>query len=256
MINVLLFLAKIQEIISEAPSYKKGGFGLGGICDCIGLIIGALRRLNAGWGKTHGSNYALRYEMRNTFAIKKIADLYPGLAVYKYREAGAAANKLPATYANHPDQCDYYHVGVVISVNPLKIAHCTSWSGGSGIKIDTTLGQWKIAGELKRVDYGAGSAAVQVTLPVTNNTPDSVSTTTFRTLRYTPGQAYMRGEDVGAVQSVLAGKGYTVGTIDGVYGAKTKAAVRAFQIDAFPGQPKEWDGVVGAKTWSKLGVTT
>lgn len=247
MLAVLTFLTLVIQIQSEAPRYKLGGFGLNGICDCIGLIKGALKRGGAGWGKTHGSNYALRYEMRKTFTIKKAADLYPGLAVYKYRNPGDAKYKLPSSYAKHPDQRDYYHVGVVLSVNPLKIAHCTSWTGGSGIKVDTTLGTWKIAGELSRVDYTA------IKLPAPANPFPLFKP--MRTLRYTAGQAYMRGDDVTQLQHELIRLGYSVGGHDGIYGPRTQAAVRSFQINTFPGQPKEWDGIVGAKTWSKLGVS-
>ena len=74
----------------------------------------------------------------------------------------------------------------------------------------------------------------------------------LRTLRYTPGLPMMRGEDVKLAQARLAALGHNPGAVDGVYGAKTKAAVLAFQLDAFQTQPKEWDGIVGTKTWGKL----
>lgn len=38
-------------------------------------------------------------------------------------------------------------------------------------------------------------------------------------------------------------------TIDGDFGANTKAATIAFQKKAFPNNKKEWDGIVGDKTW-------
>ena len=39
--------------------------------------------------------------------------------------------------------------------------------------------------------------------------------------------------------------------IDGDFGPKTEAATIAFQKKAFPGKAneKEWDGIVGTKTW-------
>jgi hypothetical protein len=75
-----------------------------------------------------------------------------GEVVYKAREPGAAGYDLPAAYAAHPDQRDYYHAGVVTSTAPLAITHCT---GGStnGIKVDTKIGNWKWGGKLKMVDY-------------------------------------------------------------------------------------------------------
>ncbi|NIJ18685.1 subtilisin family serine protease [Sphingomonas naasensis] len=39
---------------------------------------------------------------------------------------------------------------------------------------------------------------------------------------------------------------------DGVFGANTRAATVAFQRTAFPGQPGEWDGVIGPRSWAAL----
>ena len=41
-------------------------------------------------------------------------------------------------------------------------------------------------------------------------------------------------------------------TVDGRFGALTRGAVVSFQRIAFPGQPNEWDGVVGPRTWAML----
>lgn len=75
-----------------------------------------------------------------------------------------------------------------------------------------------------------------------------------RVLRYSPGLAIMKGEDVKLLQARLAQAGYAVGVVDGQFGPKTKAATMAFQLDAFPAQPKEWDGIAGPKTLGKLGL--
>lgn len=40
--------------------------------------------------------------------------------------------------------------------------------------------------------------------------------------------------------------------VDAKFGPLTQRAVISFQKLAFPGQPKEWDGIVGPKTWAKL----
>lgn len=150
MIPLDKFMRGVDEIIDSKPVYKLGGDGRAGLCDCIGLIIGAIRRAGGTWSGTHGSNYAARNEMQS---LESPPRLEVGAAVYKYHEQGQAGWNLPAAYKNHPDQNDYYHVGVVLSVSPLRIAHCTSWSGGSGIKIDTTLGKWKHGGRIKGVAY-------------------------------------------------------------------------------------------------------
>ena len=59
-----------------------------------------------------------------------------------------------------------------------------------------------------------------------------------------------KGEQVKALQRMLYAMGYDLGTalIDGSFGSKTDAAVRAYQKN----KKLEVDGVVGPATWSKL----
>ena len=56
-----------------------------------------------------------------------------------------------------------------------------------------------------------------------------------------------RGDSVKALQRLLLSNGYFV-KIDGVYGALTEAAVKAFQS----GRGLRADGVVGPRTWGVL----
>ena len=60
----------------------------------------------------------------------------------------------------------------------------------------------------------------------------------------------LRGDDVRAVQSRLQALGFSPGTVDGVYGDATAAAVRAFQQHL----GLEVDGVVGPRTVAALGA--
>lgn len=55
-----------------------------------------------------------------------------------------------------------------------------------------------------------------------------------------------RGDDVKWLQWELNSRGYSIGNIDGVYGSKTEAAVKQFQMDMFV------DGTVGELTLKKL----
>ncbi len=57
-----------------------------------------------------------------------------------------------------------------------------------------------------------------------------------------------QGFAVRELQNLLNGKGFPVGAVDGVFGAKTKKAVMAFQR----AQGLDPDGVVGPKTWAAL----
>ena len=132
------FLAGVEEIAATRPRYRLGGSGTDGTCDCIGLVIGAIRRAGGAWTGVHGSNWAARNEMAAMGAVTA-AELAQGMVVYKAWEPGAKKYALPGRYKNSADQQDYYHVGVVTSVNPLEITHCT----GPGIVRDKTQGKWR-----------------------------------------------------------------------------------------------------------------
>ena len=151
MIFIEKFLQSVQKNIERIHSYELGHDGSDGKCDCIGLIIGALRMAGIKWPWTHGSNYTARNKVDNFRHVSSASELRLGELVFKAREPGDENYALPSSYDDHPDRRDYYHVGVVTSVNPLEITHCTSVAGG--IKHDSTLGQWRWAGELALVDY-------------------------------------------------------------------------------------------------------
>ena len=58
-----------------------------------------------------------------------------------------------------------------------------------------------------------------------------------------------RGDAVRKLQELLNAKGYTCGSVDGIFGSKTYAAVLAFQ----KANGLAADGIVGSLTWAKLG---
>lgn len=154
MISLKDFLDAIQRNVNRVTHYQSGGDGQGGGCDCIGLIIGAVRLAGGTWKGTHGSNYAARYAMNSLYHISQQNEMYLGEVVYKAKSPGKDGYDLPSKYKDSGDLLDYYHVGVVTSENPLKITHCTSVAGG--IKVDTAMGQWRYGGQLKMVDYNDG----------------------------------------------------------------------------------------------------
>ena len=57
-----------------------------------------------------------------------------------------------------------------------------------------------------------------------------------------------RGEDVKTLQERLNALGYNCGDVDGIFGAKTLAAVKAFQT----AKSLSVDGIVGVQTWGAL----
>lgn len=151
MITLQAFLTGVQENIARITHYELGGDGEGGVCDCIGMIIGDLALCGFDWPGVHGSNWAARNAMSTFGPINSASECFLGEIVYKAHEPGEAGYDLPSSYRNSPDQRDYYHVGVVTSVNPLCITHCTGVDGG--IKQDNAIGKWRWGGKLKYVDY-------------------------------------------------------------------------------------------------------
>ncbi len=80
------------------------------------------------------------------------------------------------------------------------------------------------------------------TVPAVRHAPGS------RVLRYVPGKTVLSGEDVAFVQRYIGAN--KAGPADGVFGARTRAAVRWYQgIRKLP-----VDGIVGHGTWAAMGV--
>mgnify|MGYP002709152379 CR=1 FL=1 len=158
MVGLDAFLRGVQEIKAEAPTYRLGGDGSDGTCDCIGLIIGAIRRAGGKWTGTHGSNYAARFAVGGMMRNVDAAELEPGWIVFKAYGPLDAGYDLPDKYrvggASYTgDVMDYYHVGVVTSIDPLNITHCTKGGGVDGVTVDTRQGDWRYAALCTMVDY-------------------------------------------------------------------------------------------------------
>lgn len=151
------FLREVEAIQNLKPQYKLGHDGSDGYCDCIGLVIGAMRRNGLEWEGTHGTNWTARNAINSLMRVFDPLDLGVGDLVFKAKAPGADGYDLPNKYAKDPDPLDYYHVGVVMSVDPLKITHCTTtglFSTNSVID-DSKLGTWTYKGQLTYMDYGA-----------------------------------------------------------------------------------------------------
>lgn len=148
------FIYAVSCIADEKPTYRLGGKGADGTCDCIGLIIGACERCGVAWNGTHGSNWAARNVTDGLVRITSDDDLCMGDIVYKAYSPGDTKYSLPSKYDSDPDRRDYYHVGVVTSVKPLEITHCTTGGGVDGIKHDSSRGKWSYRGRLSLIDDG------------------------------------------------------------------------------------------------------
>ena len=142
------FIDKVFVIKSLNPTYRQPSDGSDGTCDCIGLVIGALRRMGINWysqsGAIHGTNYTVRKAVTGFTKINSVSDLQVGDVVFKAYakgEKGWTLNKypryLPGGKYYNGDLNDYYHVGVVTSVSPLGITHMST-----SCRTDNKLGKW------------------------------------------------------------------------------------------------------------------
>ena len=153
---IKLFISKILEIFNSNPKRREPGDGSDGYCDCIGLIIGAIRRMGLKWTGIHGSNWAARKEVEKLEKINSVNDLSVGDLVLKGCDQNTKGWALPSRYRKggkyyNGDLTDYYHAGAVESVNPLRIRHMSS-----KMTIDTKLGKWNYHGKLTILVKAAG----------------------------------------------------------------------------------------------------
>ena len=156
------FLDKVKQLYDSNPKRREPGDGSDGYCDCIGLIIGAIRRMGLKWTGIHGSNWAARKEAVDLHPVKSIADLEVGQMVLKGCQPSASGYDLPGRYRKggvyyNGDLTDYYHAGVVYSLNPLQIRHMST-----KMKTDTKIGQWNYAARL-RILVNAGAYKEETT---------------------------------------------------------------------------------------------
>ena len=153
------FLEKALQLFNSNPKRREPGDGSDGYCDCIGYLIGSLRRTGLKWTGIHGSNWAARKEAVGLHAIKNADELEVGDMVLKGRNPGTPGYSLPSRYKKgnayyNGDLVDYYHAGLVYSINPFQIRHMSS-----KMTIDTKLGKWNYAAKLRPL-VNAGAYAI------------------------------------------------------------------------------------------------
>ena len=155
------FLEKALQLFNSNPKRREPGDGSDGYCDCIGYLIGSLRRTGLKWTGIHGSNWAARKEAINLHPVKSVNDLEVGDMVLKAVEPGANGYALPSRYKKggqyyNGDLRDYYHAGLVYQKNPLQIRHMSS-----KMTIDTKIGKWNYAARLRPL-VNAGAYATEI----------------------------------------------------------------------------------------------
>jgi len=152
MITVSQIDSAFQTIIGWP--YVSPGFNNQNGIDCSGAFVYAYQK----YGKSiyHGSNRIIRAYCKNPFTVTKLNQLEPGMTILKSR---ADLSQLPneykpgGQYYNPQLPHDYYHIGLVVSVNPLQIINATT----PVARVDTNLSLWSTAGYLNAVDYTGGT---------------------------------------------------------------------------------------------------
>lgn len=180
------FLDKALQLFNSNPKRREPGDGSDGYCDCIGYLIGSLRRTGLKWTGIHGSNWAARKEAINLHPVKSINDLEVGDMVLKAVGPGKSGYALPSRYKKGGayytgDLNDYYHAGLVYSKTPFQIRHMSS-----KMTIDTKLGKWNYAARLKPL-VNAGAYAEE-----TSNTAIPSSGTQAKVVAQSGGTVNMR----------------------------------------------------------------
>lgn len=155
MIKNTDLIREAKAIAEKRQTYRTGGTGRDGTCDCIGLIMGAMYELGHPKYDMHSTNYFARYQTMELRAVNSEKDLFLGQVLYRAREDKGTLNaryKAGGRY-DTGDPLDYYHVGIVTGMNPTEITECTEYGDVSGIVISGKANAWKYGGKLRGVDY-------------------------------------------------------------------------------------------------------
>lgn len=175
MIALATYLETAKRLADQTTEYRIRGDCRNGKGDCVGLDIGILRECGINYKGLHSSNEFPRKYTVGLRQIRKASELEPGMMIWKAKEPGDSGYDLPKRYAGGADLKDYYHQGIVLSVDPLDIVHITSRNGVGGGYHDTTLGKWNWAGFNKFVDYGATDTPKNVEVQIMKAVVDSAN---------------------------------------------------------------------------------
>lgn len=158
MLDKAKLIASFYEIIGW-PYVTPGTNNKNGI-DCSGAFVRAYNLQKA--DIYHGSNRIIRVHCRDVFKVTSASQLQPGMAVFKWRndENEPTEYKKGGAYYRADLLGNFYHIGLVCSVNPLSIVHASSPNAKKDTTIQGVSGTpWSWAGYLNAVDYGTESVA-------------------------------------------------------------------------------------------------
>lgn len=215
--------------------------------DCVNLLKGILWGWNADKNKGYGgAAYKANGvpDIGENAMIKECSDvssdfsnIVPGEMLWKDGHAGM-----------------YIGDGFAIECTP-------SWKNGAqqtavgniGKKSGYNTRNWTKHGKLPWIDYSSVMPKPTPSpAPTPTPQPERPEDTKMRTLKVgSKGDAVKLWQEIMVLNNIKVGDPAKVVSVDGDFGQQTKAATLTFQKQAFPTAPKEWDAIVGAKTWTK-----
>ena len=223
----VLWTARAQENMNKTTESKYEGARKYGkkwighrVWDCSGLT--SERAKVFGLKFHHGSNSSWRYDCQKKGKLEKNMELPEGAWVYTGNDS------------------DKPHIGIYTGNGKV-----TEASGTNAGVIQTKLhsGKWKY--------WGLGKGITFDFIPGQEKTPEVVKPPEEKTepvvVTYPTIKKGSRGELVVQLQLLLARAGWNL-KVDGIFGVKTKAAVKEFQEQ----HNLVVDGIVGPKTWGEL----
>lgn len=204
---------KKQDSATRPMTVKYGQKWVGHrVWDCSGMFYWAYKQF--GESIYHGSNTIWKKYCSSKGELKNGA-----------RADGQPIKPGTAVFLYRKSDNCRHHIGLYIGGG-----ECIEAKGTINGVVKSKLSHWDEWGELSAVDYSGveGDHIMQIL------------------------RKGAKGEAVKALQEMLAqcGYGYIVGAPDGVYGAKTETAVKAFQTD----NGLDPDGVVGPRTQELLAM--
>ena len=227
MIDISKLIADFEDCIGWP--YKSPGTNDARGIDCSGMFVRAYRL--QGQRIYHGSNTIWRKYLGEKGRITSVSMLKPGMAVFKWKA------ETPSKFDD--DEGDFCHIGLVTSVNPLRIVHAST--EGMQVKADSRIGKWKYWGILAAADMQ--TEAVQEPLQAVASDEEFPVDALLRRRD--------RDNDVKILQRALRSIGYDL-EIDGIFGRITQSCVKTFQAS----QGLVRDGIVGPLTWAALQEVT
>ena len=145
MLDVKKLCASAEECLGW-PYVSPGTNDARGI-DCSGLFVKCYR--DQGASIYHGSNTIYRKYCSEKGKLTDASQLKRGMAVFKWN------NNTPEKF--NDSLGDFQHIGLVVSVNPLRIIHAST--GTMCVTADSKIGKWKFWGWLKDVAKEEGGEA-------------------------------------------------------------------------------------------------